>query len=349
MRQNAVAHFAGCDRCRQILSNAIAENIENETVHAAQIELSPTPISWYRRLFAFPNLAYTLGALVVVFAGIIGFTVLQTIKNSQNAEVSQVSERQLNGKGMSSDGDAVIIETANSNMATSSSSMSNAAMSNSAAPLSPNAAQPINALTANASTNSAARISGANSMSNSPAATNKSGVSADAPAKDEKQSEPSVTSKSVSELPLNGRSVSEFSLQKTENEKKEDKNKSENEETIKVNTPQPKSKKPADSADQTTSADAVSAPQSGLFSVTAGRRNVRKSDDKSVETKKVGERIFERKNDVWIDSTYKNQATVNVARGTKDYKKLDSGLRTIAENFGGTTIIVWKDKAYRIQ
>ena len=47
------------------------------------------------RLFALPNLAYTLGALVVLFGGIIGFMVLQNSSNSQKAEVAQINEKSV--------------------------------------------------------------------------------------------------------------------------------------------------------------------------------------------------------------------------------------------------------------
>ncbi len=67
------------------------------------------------------------------------------------------------------------------------------------------------------------------------------------------------------------------------------------------------------------------------------------------ETTSVGGKTFRRQNNAWIDSAYKGQATTNITRGTSEYKKLDSGLRSIAENLGGTVIIVWKEKAYRIQ
>lgn len=63
----------------------------------------------------------------------------------------------------------------------------------------------------------------------------------------------------------------------------------------------------------------------------------------------VGGKNFRRENNVWYDSAYRGQATVNVARGTNEYKKLDANLRAVAENLGGTVVVVWKQKAYRIQ
>jgi hypothetical protein len=102
-------HFADCDECRKSLSNLIRLNSATESAAAVQAEEKHTavaaPIPWYRKLFASQNLAYTLGALVLVFSGIVAYTVLRNVNNSRSAEVSQVSERQPNGKGMSSDGD----------------------------------------------------------------------------------------------------------------------------------------------------------------------------------------------------------------------------------------------------
>lgn len=71
--------------------------------------------------------------------------------------------------------------------------------------------------------------------------------------------------------------------------------------------------------------------------------------EKSNEPISVGGKTFKRENNVWYDSVYRGQATTNVARGTNEYKKLDAGLRGIAENLGGTVVVVWKQKAYRIQ
>ena len=71
--------------------------------------------------------------------------------------------------------------------------------------------------------------------------------------------------------------------------------------------------------------------------------------DTTAETIGVGGKTFKRTNNVWYDSAYRGQTTTNVARGTQDYKKLDAGLRGIAANLGGTIVVVWREKAYRIQ
>jgi hypothetical protein len=65
-------------------------------------------------------------------------------------------------------------------------------------------------------------------------------------------------------------------------------------------------------------------------------------------TRKVGGKTFRNSGGAWYDSAYHGQSTTNVHRNTDDYKKLDSGLRSIANELGGVVVVVWKDKAYRI-
>jgi anti-sigma factor RsiW len=81
-KQRYMTHLADCDKCRKTLSNIIVMNAEteSETVHHPE-EKTPVEASipWYRKLFAVPNLAYTLGALVLVFSGIAAYTVLQSV------------------------------------------------------------------------------------------------------------------------------------------------------------------------------------------------------------------------------------------------------------------------------
>jgi hypothetical protein len=63
----------------------------------------------------------------------------------------------------------------------------------------------------------------------------------------------------------------------------------------------------------------------------------------------VGGKTFELKQSAWYDSSYSGQKTKNVRRSSDDYRKLDGGLRSIADTLGGTVVIIWNGKAYRIQ
>lgn len=342
-RENAVAHFADCDRCRRILSGLISQQTENEIVSAKQSEVLAPAVPWYRKLFAFPNLAYTLGALVIVFSGVVAFTVLQSVDNSRNAEVSRISEQPLTG-GPFADNTAIateqgvneIMSNSISNASVSNSSMSNATSVSSS-----------NTMMSNAAPGSAARSSNANSTSNSADVSNKSNLSSKESVKDEPRSEADAAREVVTELPLQSRSVKNLTEEKTESAKglveekterakKEDKKDAETTDMAKA-APPPKPAQPSVSENEVTLSDAPTAKSKKL------------ARTQNVETTSVGGKTFKRAGNGWVDSNYKGQPTINITRGTNDFKKLDSDLRGIAGNLGGTVIIIWKNKAYRIQ
>src|SRR5688500_8342144 len=63
-------HLADCDRCRKILSNLLVMN--SEALPAATspgvITIAERALPWHKRLLLFPNLAYLMGSLVLIFA-----------------------------------------------------------------------------------------------------------------------------------------------------------------------------------------------------------------------------------------------------------------------------------------
>ncbi|HKB68873.1 MAG TPA: zf-HC2 domain-containing protein [Pyrinomonadaceae bacterium] len=72
-----------------------------------------------------------------------------------------------------------------------------------------------------------------------------------------------------------------------------------------------------------------------------------------VETRSVMGRHFTREGDAWVDTAYEySQATVRVARGSDQFRALvadEPAIRTIAAQLNGVVIVVWKNRAYRIQ
>ncbi len=78
----------------------------------------------------------------------------------------------------------------------------------------------------------------------------------------------------------------------------------------------------------------------------------RKADDEP-ETRTVAGRRFRREGNGWVDTSYEySRATINVARGSEQYRALvadEPGLRAIADQLGGEVIVVWKGKAYRFR
>lgn len=75
-------------------------------------------------------------------------------------------------------------------------------------------------------------------------------------------------------------------------------------------------------------------------------------DDSAGETRSAGGRQFRRQGGVWVDTAYNSSlSTVNVARGSEQYRALiadEPGIRAVADQLGGTLIVVWKKRAYRI-
>lgn len=75
-------------------------------------------------------------------------------------------------------------------------------------------------------------------------------------------------------------------------------------------------------------------------------------DKRSAETTSAGGRQFRRQGGVWIDTAYSaSRSIVNVARGSEQYRALvadEPGIRAIADKLGGTVIVVWKQRTYRI-
>jgi hypothetical protein len=341
-KQRSMLHLADCETCRKTLSNLITMNAsaESETVHAEEKQMVASPIPWYRKLFAFPNLAYTMGALVLVFSGIVGYTVLQNVRNSQNAEVSQISERQANGKGMNSDGEAAAVESYSSNTASSNTMMSkantmmsNAASMNAHSNMSANFSNPA---MPSAPTTTAVNSNGATRMREDSDKILRAESKSLAP--QEKPADLARTQDSIAAgAPL---------VPAKENDYQND---------GEAQRQQPSQAQNSIAQNQTQIMPDSRNVQRAPTALSANERSKKAQDSKDDKQEipnepiSVGGKTFKRTNNVWYDSAYRGQATVNITRGTNEYKKLDSGLRGIAENLGGTIVVVWKSKAYRIQ
>lgn len=84
-------------------------------------------------------------------------------------------------------------------------------------------------------------------------------------------------------------------------------------------------------------------------------KNKKVGEDKvnEVETRTVSGRRFARAGGVWVDTDYEStQAAIKVARGSDQFRALvadEPGIRAIAAQLGGVVIVVWKNRAYRIQ
>jgi len=279
-------------------------------------------------------LAYTLGALVLVFSGIAAYTVLRNVNSPESAEISQISERQPNGKGMNSDGGTAPTESYSSNMTSNtnmmmsnsasmnSSSSASANFSNPALPLAPTAAMNSNAAMrmredANQNLRAEAKSLAPPKESADSAATQDSIVAGAPPAKENDYRFDGETQRQQPNQTQNSAAQNQTQIM----------------------------------PDSRNAQQRV--PMPTALSENEKSRKVQNSKDdkleKSNETTNVSGKIFKRTDNVWYDSAYRGQATINIMRGTNEYKKLDAGLRGVAENLGGTVVVVWKQKAYRIQ
>jgi hypothetical protein len=99
-----------------------------------------------------------------------------------------------------------------------------------------------------------------------------------------------------------------------------------------------------------TGLDSLSAARVGTF----GQGKKDKAGEKAnVETRNVSGRRFAREGNAWVDTAYDSSRTpIKIARGSEQFRALvadEPELRAIAEQLNGVIIVVWKNRAYRIQ
>jgi len=345
-RPPMIPHFAACDRCRELLASSILLNSEAGATAASSVlseAAAGITIPWYQKLFRTPGLALAMGAVVLVFTGVLGYLVLQNRNSTTNTAVSEVREPEDKRGGPYDSGSSDEGTASNSTVSTqtfnSNASSSNAAMSS----------------------NTAARelqpISEPNAMANSapPAGRVDSGeppIVAGADDRSRAADGLSTGAASGAGMPVAAAppppASTTLDVTKTEADEKKHDNDKRNE--------QPKDQELAkmkEAEEQRAYRDAPAAAakagpaRSGPMQMKSNQANNRVYD-MSV-TRKVGGRSFNNRDGAWYDTAYHGQSTVNVGRGSEEFKKLDSGLRSIANSLGGVVVVVWKGKAYRIQ
>jgi hypothetical protein len=101
------------------------------------------------------------------------------------------------------------------------------------------------------------------------------------------------------------------------------------------------------------SAAPASQRAAGTFGVRGGPSGNDKNKVGTVETRSISGRRFTRAENVWVDTDYDAaRTTIKVTRGTDQFRALvadEPGIRAIADQLSGTVIVVWKNRAYRIQ
>lgn len=334
-----LAHLADCDHCRRILSGLITLNAEAEPVEVrvAAPAISPAAIEpWYRR-FLLPNLAYVMGGLVLVFGGLITISLLQST-DREAATVSQSVANTSAARGPMEQGfESQTADMANSNAANTVANRS-ITSANSVANASSNAANTAPAGTLGEQRNESAP------RDDRDAAISTDGVTAAKPA--------AAAPAPVIQPPAKaeGKEVATTTL--PDSSREED---SKARKVAKAKDTEGERSDLAAGARQTQ--DSARTQAGGVAKSTPGPSreaqqnfpNRANNTYEMYEEKRVSGKSFQHRDNVWYDKAYRGQATTNVRRQTDEYRKLDTGLRSIAESLNGVVVVVWKDKAYRIQ
>ena len=313
-----MTHLADCDRCRKILSNVImlGQNAEVSASSSIAEVIGAVPVPWYKKLFLFPNLAYSMGALVLVFGGLLGFLVLQNSNLMTGSEVSQVANKAPVQPAYPAQEPAA--RTANSVAASNSNASVPAGAPNFHGTLeveaTPGPGLPIEEVKTGEDKN----------------------ISRENPKGPPESTVDKLTERDDGTVVRKTETLSELQ------------NKAANE------------SKPTMTGGQPAPAAAPPPPPPALKTDARARdERFKDSGDKEKKNTALGSaasghrevsgKNFSRVGSVWYDAAYQGQKTKDVRRGTNEYKKLDSGLRSIADTLGGTVVVVWRDGAYRIQ
>lgn len=323
------AHLADCDSCRKALSQVALLNepvVMKAVAAAAPASAANIRASapWYRALFRTPGLAAAFGVLVLAFGGVLVYLVTQRGANTSATvamDANKASNAAIPFSGIDSN--------SSSNANAAASAVGNVTVSNTAANASrPAANSSSNASSTAATTNeSSGTATGAGSAPSGTTAAPPPVAAAPAP-------------KPVDSLDARATVAEDKAKTATEEHAKDENEK----ETARDRSLRDDSLARGQAANR----KAAGGPLRSAGPVQNQVQNNAQASEMAV-TRKLGGKTFHNSNGAWYDSAYHGQSTTNVHRGTDDFKKLDPGLRSIANDLGGVVVVVWKDKAYRIQ
>ncbi|MBL8181991.1 MAG: hypothetical protein JNL64_10325 [Blastocatellia bacterium] len=315
MRRVYMSHLADCDRCRKQLSFSIS-TMETAAPTAATQEaavVATATESLWSRFFRAPNLAMVMGALVLMFGSLLGYLALQN-PSSQNATVATANKPESRADGTA----AQSFEAPNASAPAANVPMTAATPGNGVAAVPPTGTSADDlakgrsvASTATESTTADA-ITGGETM---PAA------------------KPVPPSAPATQPSLSGGVPADREVTTS---KDEDKAVAKADDYTRDGTPRTPKK-------------VNEGPTRGNMSIQQQIENNTQVYEMPVRKRSAGGRTFEDRNGVWTDTAYRGQAVTVYKRGSEPYKKLDSGIRSIADQLGGTVIIVAGSRAYKIQ
>lgn len=312
-KMRATKHLAECNNCRSVLSNLILLNEETEVEAVSSvIEEKAAVVPWYKKLFIFPNIAYAMGALGLVFSGFVGFLIYQTTNQTASFDMAKSEPAMTENKSASGPNAGEVApelnESSSNTMSANTNSASDTSLDNTSG-----VAQTVN-------TNAAAPL---------PSSTPQFSLDgASGNERNRKENKPTDLAESEADERKNRTADSAGETSRADDS------------PMPQATPAPASP-PSPSISATRSAPKKKADNKDEEST--------KLASEAETSRRVGGKTFNRVNGGWTDTNYRQQPTTTVKRGTSDYLKLDKNIRVIAESLEGTVIIVSKNKAYRIQ
>jgi hypothetical protein len=319
-RSMAIEHFADCNNCRSVLVDVVSFREEaGETPRVNLVGAKTGFVESLKKLFSFPKLGFAMGALSILFIGIVGFV---SIKNSNESsfELSKSEPQVITPPPTSVNKPA---STEANSPVSSANSAANSAPTNAAASA---ANIPLGVQQKSIDTNTAGT---AGRLA-------KSGA---------------VASKGPSIEPENNLSVVEQDSIKDKSITKEEKLAA-REPAISESSKTASAPKVENPIVRDTYSDAEitrSAPAKPNKNPAPAAAAEVAANSSVSRARSVGGKSFSNANGTWIDSAYKGGAPKTVNRGTKEFNELDSGLKSIADSLAEPVIIVWKAKNYRIQ
>lgn len=337
-------HLADCDRCRKLLSEAVAMNTAAPLaadVAASSVDAPVGGSSWISNLFRTPSFAVAMGALTLVFGGVFAYMALRNQGLDRAATVSRSeTEMQKGGPYAGVEPNEV---TANSNTAVS-------------------AADSAANMPTNSSVDEAPAKSG---IPNSP--TGPSGDLADEMGRDdspsrkvenqpvtERDADKAITLDGAAAQPKPGAAPPTAApVDKTTADREQEKLRTDDYRAKEENKNEVTAGVRQETEDRLARGNVATAKKKDAGPTRSGpvqsQSQINTQTYEMSVTRAAGGKKFTNRGGAWYDTAYRGQPTVNVRRGTDAYNKLDSGLRSIGETLGGTVVVVWKDKAYRIQ
>ncbi len=332
-RKLYMTHLADCDGCRKTLSSLVALNAEAEPVSAVSSDgvissIVETSIPWYKNLFAVRNLAFGMGALLVLFTGFFAFTIFTGGLGGEMA-ASNASNRSLAQQTDAVESPVYSANAAPANAtANAASSMPMAANSNASTAVKDPALGEVSVGSAGETAKPAATPE---------AATGFSLDGADMARSTQPAPPPPPAAAAPMSLPKDTAPGAEDVRRERDDEKAR---------VAEATIPTQTTRGAGTVNDQTTG---PMRNENRNMERELGRSAAKRSAPVPTATRTIGSKTFTKRSGVWYDAAYSNQATTIVRRNTDDYHGLDREVRTIAESLDGTVVVVWKAKAYRIQ